>query len=74
MAVSSKEIILGAVGFLLVCVLAPIGMSQIVATNSTFGQTGTAATYAAVYTIFTVLLPIVYMIGAALYFIPKIGK
>lgn len=74
MAISASEIILAAVGFLLVAILTPIGMTQVVGTNSTFGATGTAATYAAVYTLFTVLVPILYIIGCALYFIPKIGK
>jgi len=75
MAISAKEIILLAVGFLLVAILTPIGMTILVATNATFGGAGaTAATYASAYTIFTILLPVLYIVGAALYFIPKIGK
>lgn len=77
MAVSAREVILAAVGFLLVAILTPIGMTYITATNSTFGGNSTqvpggAATYAAVYTIFTILLPVLYIIGAALHFIPKL--
>lgn len=71
MAVDSKDLILAAVGFILIAILTPIGMSIIVGTNSTFGVSGTAATYASVYTMFTVLIPVLYIIGAALYFIPK---
>jgi len=74
MAVSSHDIIMAAVGFILISIMTPIGMAIIVATNTTFGATGTAATYASVYTIFTVLLPVLYIIGAAIFFIPKIGK
>ena len=67
MAISAKDIILTAVGFLLVTILAPIAIGQIVATTTTSWN-------AAVVTIFQVLLPIIYIIGAALHFIPKIGK
>jgi hypothetical protein len=75
MAVSAKEIILVAVGFLLVAILTPIGMAVIVSTNATFGGVNaTTSTYASAYTLFSVLLPILYMVGAALYFLPKVGK
>jgi hypothetical protein len=75
MAVSAHDIIMGAVGFVLVSIMTPIGMAIIVATNATFGVAGaTAATWASVYTIFTVLCPVLYIIGAAIHFIPKIGK
>lgn len=74
MAIKASDVILAAVGFLLVAILTPMGMTTIVATNSTFNQSGTAATYSAVYTIFTVLVPILYLIGCALYFIPKRGS
>jgi hypothetical protein len=74
MAVQAKDLIVAAVGFVLVAIMTPIGMAIVVATNSTFGATGTAATYASVYTIFTVLVPVLYIIGAAIHFIPKIGK
>lgn len=74
MAIKAQDIIMAAVGFLLVAILTPMGMTTIVSTNSTFNQTGVAATYAAVYTIFTILVPILYLIGCALYFIPKIRE
>lgn len=73
MSIKATDVIMAAVGFLLVAILTPMGMTVIVGTNSTFNQTGVAATYAAVYTIFTVLVPILYLIGCALYFIPKRG-
>jgi len=63
---SVKSIILAAVGFLMVAVLTPIGMEQIVGANTTAWET-------AVTTIFTVLLPILYIIGVAIAFI-KTGK
>ena len=74
MAVSSHDIIMAAIGFVLVSIMTPIGMAIVVATNTTFGASGTAATYASVYTMFTVLCPVLYIIGAAIHFIPKIGK
>ncbi len=73
MAVSAHDLILAAIGFVLVSIMTPIGMAIVVATNSTFGVAGTAATYASVYTMFTVLLPVLYIVGAAIFFIPKIG-
>jgi hypothetical protein len=78
MPVSPKDIILTIIGFLLVAVMTPVGANYLFAVNSTFNLTGTtapsAATYAAVYTMFNVLLPVLYIIGVALYFIPRIGK
>jgi hypothetical protein len=74
MTVSSHDIIMAAIGFVLVSIMTPIGMAIVVATNTTFGASGTAATYASVYTMFTVLCPVLYIIGAAIHFIPKIGK
>jgi len=75
MAVSSHDIIMAAVGFILISIMTPIGMAIIVATNATFNVAGaTASTWASVYTIFTVLVPVLYIIGAAIFFIPKIGK
>jgi Na+-driven multidrug efflux pump len=76
MAVSSHDIVMAAVGFILITIMTPIGMAIVVATNSTFGvSTATAAsTWASVYTLFTVLLPVLYIVGAAIFFIPKIGK
>lgn len=69
--ISAREVILTIVGFFLLCVMAPIGLTYMASINSTFNATGTAATYSAVYTIFSVLLPILFIIGAALHFIPK---
>lgn len=70
MAVSPKELILAAVGFLLVAVLTPIGMTQI--NNGPYAPNASWNT--AVTTIFQIVLPILYVIGAALYFIPRMGK
>ncbi len=57
-----KSIILSAVGFLLVAILTPIGMDEIVGANTTGWETS-------VKTIFTILLPILYVIGVAIAFI-----
>ena len=63
-AINAGTIVMLAVGFLLVAILTPIGMDEIVSAN----VTGWASS---VKTIFTVLLPILYIIGVALYYIPK---
>lgn len=65
-AVNAGTIVMLAVGFLLVAILTPIGMTEIVGANVTGWATS-------VKTIFTVLLPILYIIGVALYYIPQ-GK
>ena len=62
-AVQAKDIIYAAVGFLLVAVLTPVGMNQ-VGKNSNWTKWDTT-----VATIFTILVPILYLIGVALYFI-----
>jgi hypothetical protein len=62
MELSVKNIIYSAVGFLLVGVLTPIGMTQIVSANTT-------AWNSSVVTIFQVLLPILYIVGIAIGFI-----
>jgi len=64
--ISASEIVGLAVGFLLVAILTPIAMNEVVGAN----VTGWAAS---VKTIFTVLLPILFIIGLALYYIPR-GK
>ncbi|NIO36645.1 hypothetical protein GTO27_02970 [Candidatus Bathyarchaeota archaeon] len=64
--VNASTIVMLAVGFLLVAILTPIGMTEVIGANTT----GWAAS---VKTIFTVLLPILYIIGIALYYIPR-GK
>lgn len=66
MGVSASDIILTAVGFLLVAILTPLAMTQIVGTSTTSWNS-------AVITIFQILLPVLYIIGAALHFIPKTG-
>jgi hypothetical protein len=67
MAVSAKEIVLSAVAFVLVAILTPMAMKVLV-------ETSTVSWNASVVTIWQVLLPVMFIIGAALYFIPKIGK
>ncbi len=62
MELSAKNIILSAVGFLLVAILTPIAMDQLVAANTTGWD-------AAVATVFSIVLPIVYIIGIAYSFI-----
>lgn len=62
MELNAKNIVLSAVGFLLVAILTPIGMDQIVAANTTLWGTS-------VGTIFTVVLPIIYIVGLAYSFI-----
>lgn len=69
---SAHEIIYVIIGFVLVAIMTPIGMNYLVSINSTFNVSGTASTYSAVYTIFSVLLPVLYIVGVALYFIPKL--
>jgi hypothetical protein len=59
---------MAGIGFLLIGILTPIGMQYIVNTGA-WGNT--SSWNAAVVTVFQVLLPILYIIGAALYFIPK---
>ena len=65
MTVSANEIIYAGVGFLLVAILAPIAIGMDVSIS-------TVNWNPAVVTIWQVLLPIVYMIGTGIYFIPKI--
>jgi hypothetical protein len=67
MPVSAKDIVMTAVAFVLVAILTPIAMKILV-------ETSTASWNASVITIFQVLLPVMFIIGAALYFIPKVGK
>lgn len=70
MAVNPKEVIVAAIAFVLIAVLAPIGMTQI--NNGPYAPN--ASWNSAVTTIFQTVLPILFIIGAALYFIPKMGK
>jgi len=64
MAIDTNEIIYAGIGFLLVCILTPIAMGTLVSTS-------TSSWNAAVITLFQVLLPVLYMIGVGLHFIPK---
>jgi len=59
---SARNIVLSAIGFFLVAILTPIGMEQIVGANTT----GWNAT---VTTVFSIVLPILYIIGVAYAFI-----
>jgi len=56
-------IVMLAVGFLLTAILTPIGMDQIVGANTTGWATS-------VKTMFSTLLPILYVIGVAILYIP----
>ena len=66
MAVSLTDIIMLAIGFVLVIILTPIGMQQIIGATTTSWNS-------AVVTMWQVLLPVLYIIGSALYLLPKIG-
>jgi len=61
--ISAGEIVMLAIGFFLVAILAPIAMSEIVGANTTGWPP-------AVTTIFTILLPILFIIGVAIHYIP----
>lgn len=63
-AITAGTIVMLAVGFLLVAILTPIAMDEIVGANVTGWN-------ASVKTIFSVLLPILYIIGVAITYIPK---
>lgn len=65
-ALTASTIIMLAVGFLLVAILTPIAMTELVGANTTGWQSS-------VKTIFTVLLPILYIIGVAVRYIPSKG-
>lgn len=64
MELGIKNVVLSAVGFFLVVILTPIAMSELVGANTTGWET-------AVTTVFTVVLPIVYIIGVAYAFIKE---
>ena len=66
MALSTRAIVMAAVGFLLVAILTPIAMEQIVGANTTGWN-------AAVKTIFSVLLPILFVIGVAVSYVKDSG-
>lgn len=62
-----SDVVLMAVSFLLVAVLGPIAIGEVYGANVTGWN-------AAVKTIFQVLLPIIWVIGVAIAYIPKRGK
>lgn len=62
MQLNARNIVLSAVGFLLVAILTPIGMDQVMSANTTLWETS-------VTTIFTVVLPLIYIIGVAYGFV-----
>ena len=64
--ISINDVILMAVSFLLVAVLGPIAIGQVVNASTTGWN-------AAVKTIFQVLLPIIWIIGVAIAYVPR-GK
>jgi len=61
--ISAGDIVMLAIGFFLVAILAPIAMNEIAGANTTGWPTP-------VTTIFTVLLPILFIIGVAIHYIP----
>jgi hypothetical protein len=66
MAINPRELVYFAVGFFLFAVLTPIGIGTIInTTTTTWGST--------LVTVFKVVVPIIYLIGGALYFIPKLS-
>jgi hypothetical protein len=67
MGLSINDVVLMAVSFLLVAVLGPIAINEVMGANVTGWS-------AAVKTIFQVLLPILWIIGVAIAYIPKKGS
>lgn len=62
--ISASTVIMLSIAFLLVAILTPIAMQQIVTANQDNWNT-------AVKTIFATLLPILFIIGIAIRFIPR---
>jgi hypothetical protein len=62
--VSVDDVIIMAVSFLLVAVLGPIAIGEVFGANVTGWN-------AAVKTIFQVLLPIIWIVGVAIKYVPK---
>jgi predicted Na+-dependent transporter len=67
MGLSINDVVYMAVSFLLVAVLGPIAIGTVMNTSTTGWD-------AAVKTIFQVLLPILWVIGVAIAYIPKKGS
>ena len=59
-----EDIIMMAIGFFLIAILGPMALNEVFGANTT----GWSAT---VKTIFQTLLPILWVIGCALYFVPR---
>jgi hypothetical protein len=72
-AVGMVQVVGIIVGFVVVAISTPVAFNYLYSINSTFNASGTAATYSAVFTIFSILLPVLYMIGVAIKFVPH-GK
>ena len=67
MAIGPSQVITIGVSLLVLAIVFPIAMGEIITGyNSSWNS--------AVSTIFATLLPILVIIGAALYFLPRIGK
>lgn len=73
MAASMQKIIGIIVGFVVTALVTPISMAYIASINGSFNGSGLVATYAAPFTIFSVLLPVLYIIGVSVSFLPH-GK
>jgi predicted Na+-dependent transporter len=63
-AVTASTVVALAVGFLLVAILTPIAMQQVVGANTTGWDT-------TVKLMFATLLPILFIIGIAIRYIPR---
>ena len=65
--INAGEIVMLAIGFLLVAILTPIGMNELVGANTTGWESS-------VKTIFSTLLPILYIVGVAIRYVPRRGR
>lgn len=80
MSVTTKQVIMIVVSLIVIAVLLPIGLGLVsymgnvqVAINSTTSMPLSELVNPTVLTLLTTLLPILVVIGIALYFIPKSG-
>lgn len=64
---TAKTFAMAAVALLVAAILIPMGMAIVVDTTTTTWNS-------AVVTLWTVLVPVLMIIGVALYFIPRGGK
>jgi len=67
MGLSVSDVVMMAISFLLVAVLGPIAIGEVYGANVTGWN-------AAVKTIFQVLLPIIWIVGVAVAYIPRKSK